>query len=345
MSSRHRTRGRQILLCMGLLFVAAQAGAGLLFDHVWPQVRFPFLHRRLAALPERTPAPTVVAVGSSRFGACLIEEDISHFLQAETGADSASFFNAAVPAGDLVSSEHALRCLLSRAAPPKMLLIEICPEALNRHMGWLDYHIERQVGWGDVPDFLPEACRAGELERLCQCRLCPLLAHRKGFWNLLGNQATALAKKVQGRSHEEWARAIGMRPTYSAEEKERRGREGLKTVRRALDDYEAGGLPLEKLHAMLELCRDKGIAPLLIVVPVSSMHRALYDVAIEKAFIDCLRETCTRHGCRYLDCREAIPDGGFYDNHHATLEGGRAFSVWLTGRLPHKREVCGRPTP
>src|SRR5262245_36244338 len=105
---------------MALVFVAAQALAGFLFDRVWPEVRFPFLHRRLARLDDLPAQPDVVCLGSSRFGACLLEGDMTRALRDATGDANVFVFNASVPAGDLVASEHVLSRLLERGVRPRL---------------------------------------------------------------------------------------------------------------------------------------------------------------------------------------------------------------------------------
>ncbi|MFO0964426.1 MAG: hypothetical protein U0793_02395 [Gemmataceae bacterium] len=335
MTRPDKKRGGRIVLTMGLVFIAAQALASFLFDRVWPEVRFPFLHRRLAKLDDLPAQPDIVCLGSSRFGACLLEREMTMALREGTGEKDAFVFNASVPAGDLVASEHVLSCLLERGIRPRLLLIEISPEALNRHNGWLDFHVERQIGWRDVPRFLPELARAGEIEHLCVCRLLPLYAFRKGFWNFLGQSAQRLGGRALGAPSQgaEWSRAIGITPTLSAAEKAEKTRQGLEHAKKCLVDYEPGGLPVRALKRMLADCAGHGIHPVLLLVPVSSAQRALYDERIEAALESELREIHAAFDCPLFDCRSCLADEQFYDNHHASTEGGAAFSAWVMDRV------------
>lgn len=335
-------RGRTILLTMGLAFVLAQAAAGFLFDHVWPQVRFGFLYRQLAKVEQFPKPPRIVCLGSSRFGTCLLQEDMAKALREGTGDAEAAVFNASVPAGDLLAAENVLQRLLERGIRPELVLIEICPEALNRHNGWMRFHVERQLRWEDVPAYLPDISRSGELGRLCLHRLLPLLAHRKGLWTFFGQTLRGPPRMDSGK---EWQQTIGLSRLDPAEKAEKT-RLGLEHVRHCLRDYEPGGLGARALDNILDACLREGITPLLIVVPVSSCHRELYSPRIEREFQLYLEETCLRFDCGWLECRERIPDEDFFDNHHATPGGGKTFTQWLmrevigTGRHANPRQLA-----
>jgi len=322
------------------MFVAAQLTAGLLFDYVWPQVRFSILVRQFVRAEEHGENPTGVCLGSSRFGTCLIEQELTRILQERTGNASDWVLNAAAPAGDLLTSERALRMLLARGIRPRVALIEISPEALNRHNGWMSFHVDRQLCWDEIPAYLPEVSRTGQLGRLCVGRLFPLYAHRKGIWNSFGDIAKSLRKKSPGRQGTDWNRVIGVTPQLSEAEKAQKTRVGLAHVQKCLHDYDPGGLARAALERMLKICREEGITPLLMAPPVSSRQRDLYTPAIEKAFQACLREVCRDYECRFVDCRDRLRDEEFFDNHHASMEGGMRFSrATAEGTLS---DVCGR---
>ena len=322
-ASEKKTRSRRIVLSMLCFFALAQVMAGLLFDHVWPEVRFPFLYRQIAKVEASTP-PTLVCLGSSRFGTSLLEEDMNRVLR------EAYAFNAAVPAGDPLSSEYVLDQLLAHGIRPRTVVIEILPEALNHRICWMKSHVERQLGWEDLPTHFSEIVRTEQLSAYCQGRLFPLYAYRRGVFTFVSDKVRQAVRKDQAAT---WKRALGDIPTLSPQEKQRLTREGLERVTDNLADYDPNGLATDALVRILTRCRAERIEPILVIAPVSSMHRKLYTPEIEYAFQQKVQEICSRFSCACLDCREVIPDEEFYDNHHASRAGGKLFSEWLMQRL------------
>ena len=51
-----------------------------------------------------------------------------------------------------------------------------------------------------------------------------------------------------------------------------------------LTPYHVGGVSLAALERTLRLCRDNGIEPILVGVPVTRWHRQNYTPAIEAAY-------------------------------------------------------------
>src|SRR5262249_40233174 len=86
MAPKRRTRpGRRIFLWMLASFFAVQLAAGVLLDRVWPQLRFSFLYKQLERLDEQQVPPTVVCLGSSRFGCGVSAEHMTDWLRQLTG--------------------------------------------------------------------------------------------------------------------------------------------------------------------------------------------------------------------------------------------------------------------
>jgi hypothetical protein len=315
-----------------VLFLLAQVGAGLVADHLCPQVRFAFLYRQLAKA-QACPQPlAIVCLGSSRTGTCLVDDELTCVLRENCGPEPVQVFNAAMPVGDLVVSEHVLDRLLRRGVRPRLLVVEVMPEFLNRHNGWLSHHVDRQLRWKDLPSYRDDLCRADLMSQFLIGRLAPLYAERKGYWDLLGEAGATLLgihkepERALLSSTALWNRVIQATPDLSAAEKQARKAGGLQDARACLRDYAPGGNSAAALERIMVRCRRKKIQVILLAVPVCSEHRQLYDPAIEQAFGREMRRLVERFDCRFVDCRARIADAHFLDNHHADGAGGLAFS-------------------
>jgi hypothetical protein len=320
-----------VLVWAAALFALAQVGAGLCADYLYPQVRFAFLYRQLARLRTLPHPPAVVFLGSSRIGTCLREDVLTDRLRSELGEDSLRVFNAGMPVGDLIVSEHVFARLIRLASRPRLLVVEVSPESLNRHNGWLPHHAERQLAWGDLSAYAEDLARAGCLGEFLTERLVPLYAHRKGFWNLPGELCSPRRYSLAGAAL--WERALGGVSGLTVAEKRARSEAGLADARHCLRDYAPGGNAAAALERLLERCRALGIEVLLVAVPVAGAHRDLYEPAIESSYQSYVKEMRQRFGCDFRDCRTQIPDDHFLDNHHADDEGAERFSAWFASEV------------
>jgi len=295
-------------------------------------VRFAFLYRQLAKAQSCRQSPAIVCLGSSRSGTCLVDDELTGVLRARCGAESIQVFNAAMPVGDLVVSEHVLDRLLQRGLRPRLLVVEVMPEFLNRHNGWLSYHVARQLTWKDLPSYGRDLCGADLMVPFLVARLAPLYAERKGFWDVLGQAGeTLLAIKKQPSaalmsSTALWNQVIQATPDLTGAEKQARKAAGLQNARACLSDYVPGGNSAAALERIMTRCRRKNIQVILLAVPVCSEHRQLYEPAIEHAFGEEICRLVKQFDCRFVDCRAGIADAHFLDNHHADGAAGLAFS-------------------
>ncbi len=358
---RRSQRGRVILLGAGALFVVLQLSSRILFDYCWPQVRFPTFHdqvRRFDALPV---PPTILCLGSSRTGCLLKEAEIGQVVEEFTGDTAAFCFNAQLPNGDLIVSERMLRTLLERGARPRFALIELCPEGVNHRNGWLVHYVAWMLRWEDIPTYLKDMAVTGNLVRFAGTRIIPLYVYRYQIRLQLGALACDWCEQrplPQPLTPE--GRAAGVRPSSvgvtaywqqriaeslheATIDPNRNLTIGVENVQRAVRDYRPGGNAAAALERVLILCRAHAIEPTLFGPPLSSTHRACYTPEIEAAFQAYVSRVTHKHGCRYLDYRDALPDTFFVDHHHATLEGGLLFSrkISLEVLAPawHGREV------
>jgi hypothetical protein len=338
-SFRRAPRGRVALLTALGVFAAVQLTASVLFDYRWPQLRFPAYHAQLARL-DSVASPTVVFLGSSRSACGLDEALINREAQAATGDGTLCCFNAAVPAGDPILCERVLRDLLDRGVRPRIAVIEIAPEGVNHRNGWLGRYVLQFPCWHDTPAHLKDLILTGTALRFAGTRFVPLYVYREilrhqlgmliedccnGCWPGTGPRpegeygftpGTARnAQKTLAGYHRSLKRDAAMITMLDIDD-----------AQRSVRDYRPGGNTAAALDRLLSRCRANGIEPVLVTPPLSSAHRLLYASAIETAFRAHLESLCHKHGCRYFDYRDALPDETFLDHHHVGIEGSEQFS-------------------
>jgi hypothetical protein len=329
---------------MGAVFVLAQVTGSLTLDYLWPQVRFPVLAKQLNRLKTISPPPTVVCLGSSRLGTSIFDTEMTQVLRQATGDPDALVFNASMPVGDPVVSEHVLRQLLKQGVRPRVVLLEMCPEAVNHRNYWIDIHISRQLLWQDVPVHLVNIVRTGNLLRLLNNRVLPLYAHRVNLCRQVADQvqglpAAALVEQREKPSAPEtptgadaglnWTQIIvaAQKPKPDINQ---RTLDGLEGIQRLLRSYCPGGPSGAALERILQLCGQSGTEVILLGVPLASAHRQLYTLPIEMSYQAYVKKLCETYGCRFVDCRDALPDTLFLDHHHAEPAGGILFSRKFT---------------
>lgn len=275
--SWHRRRGRTAFCWAAGAFVAAQLTASVILDYAWPAARFPYAAEVLGRAGKAGPRPDVVLFGSSRIAGGLRARDMGQELQATLGLPHAPLvFNAAVPAGDLISADHMLKQLLRRGVRPTLAVIEVNPETLNHYNEWFFFHVRRQLRWDDVPAYWRDVFRAGQAHRLLRARFVPLSVHRGNIrraclawldpqlvesmpleaWSLPVEKQTsetdaphaATAAVAQQPTWDEVLQRCGESPT----EQQRHGTlAGLEQPYRWLKHYRVGGASAKALERML----------------------------------------------------------------------------------------------
>ncbi|MFO0844833.1 MAG: hypothetical protein U0797_20950 [Gemmataceae bacterium] len=173
-------RCRSSLAWGAALFLATQVGFSLGLDRFAPLARFPSARSVLRAA-QAGPPPSVVFFGSSRLGASLDAAEVNRLLRASLPSANVRALNAAVPAGDAISTEFLLGRLLEAGGPPDWVFVEVSPENLNDPGPWLGVQVTRQLGWKELPTHLPEAMRSNDGMRYLGSLLLPGHVHREAI--------------------------------------------------------------------------------------------------------------------------------------------------------------------
>ena len=324
--SAHNRRARAALLWTAGLFLAAQLVGGFLLDTVGQAIRFPSAAHVLERV-EQGERPAVICLGSSRFAHGLNESLLKEGLTRELGGAGPAILNASVPAGDQVSSDYILQKLLAEGVRPRLALVEVTPESLNACNTWLNVHVQRQLGWEDLPRFGREIFQANQLLRLVKARLLPLYLHRRQLlresWEAVRPESETPAEKIPDAAVAEIVRNLRKEPPRS---QAAAIQHGASQVPRWLRNYSVGGTSAAALERVLRRCAEHGVTVVLVAPPVTAAHRAAYTPPIDAAFSAYVTQLAPRHGCRLVSHRDRLPDELFIDNHHLSTAGGRTWS-------------------
>lgn len=340
---RRGVRSRRILFWGAGGFVFLQVLTAWFFDYAGFLLRFPQLAQYLDELHARPAA--VLCIGSSRFGCCMDPPFMTRTLRQATGDPTLRVKNLSVPVGDFLASECVLRHVLALPGPrPRAVLLEMCPESTNHLNYWVDVHIKRSFRWTDVPENLYGCVRTGNGLRLLTSRALPVFMHRETLrdagWTWVRELLDCPPPPVDVPSDGDaggaapaldWDKIVASRHAVSESVRAQNFESGLKKAGQLLRNYSPGGPAEAALNRLLQLCADNGVEVILVGAPVCKEHRqTLYTPAIDAAYYAFVQEICARHGCRFLDLRDALPDNLFADNHHATPQGALVLSRRVT---------------
>ena len=182
----HKTpaHAKRALLWTAGVYVAAQLTFSLLLDYRWPFMRFPSARVRLDQLAKSQIKPDIVLLGSSRFEAGIIPAEIAWQLDRQCLLDHpVGVFKGGISCGDPIVFEFIFNRLLEAGFRPKLLVLEISPETLNRNNQWLGMHVRRQLRWDDVPRYFLDICRSDQSMRWLGERINPIFIHREELWH------------------------------------------------------------------------------------------------------------------------------------------------------------------
>jgi hypothetical protein len=343
--ANHRRHWAQQTLLWGLgLFFAAQLGASLVLDYFAEDLRFPSAARVFRHLRQR-PAPQVVFFGSSRVRS-LLSDEMERLLSwaAPTTGQPVGVLNAAVPSGDLISTEHLLRRLLLTGAHPRLIVVEVMPEYFNRYNYWYTLHTPRQLRWEDLGEHGIDLTLSWQPFRFLSARLFGLYTHRAAVRSALlgctglglGDEEAIPAAAVPPAPP--WAALIDWDQLLQAPQVEMTPQLAAVLAmghgpQIQLRHYHFGGANVRALERLLLLCQEQDIEVQLFASPITRGYCAKYPVEVEADFQRHLAALQKRFPCRFLDCRDWLGDPLFMDDHHQNAVGALYFSRLLTHRV------------
>ncbi len=320
------------------LFAAVQLGLGLASE-LYPRIRDPLYGDKLVKLRQRLPAaerpPTVVMLGSSRTGLGFHGRRAEELLAAALGRPAVAF-NYGIPASGPVTHLVYLNRLLADGAAPDLLLVEVLPSMLADGPG---APLERN--W-----FYADRLTYSEQELVIRHGYRPGEVHER-WWKSVLVPAYTLRFQVMSRLAPswipwqlrfDWSRGAdecgwGTTVTQSIAADDR-----AKGVARARAEYapvlatlRPGGPAARALEELLAVCRDRGVAVRLVLMPEGSPFRTFYGPGVNDRLLAFLNDLTDRAGLpRATDARGWLPDDAFYDSHHMFAAGAEAFTDRLT---------------
>ncbi len=358
-----RRSARRVLLWMLIPTILLQLVVNLAMDGPRPDLRSPHLARVLANIRTAPPAD-VVCLGTSRFGMGLAVSDIQKQLRTAADDRALTVFNDSVPSGDFDTADFVLRAMLRQGWLPRLAVIEICPEMVNRRNRLLGAHVMPPLNRKSASTYFADLVLSKNLRRLFVERLIPVYRYRRALWGEVSRVLAESANKAENSQSSLSRTALQSRPgkpdgsgepsyeaaparaetaqaaTPTAEElyltgdpsmdPRRLSEENLPRIRAWLENYRIGGTSSLALERLLCRCREHGMEVILVAPPVAECQRAVYTPAIESVFVPYMHQLEQTYGCRFVDCRDCVPDEMFYDNHHLRPPGQSLFSRQLT---------------
>jgi len=324
--------------CFSLL---AQLVGSILLDYAVPSVRSPALakvnaERRTCARP-----PELLVCGTSHLQ--FLEKPLARAVLARSfGDESPSIFNASIGAADPVLWERVLSNWSQQYDRPQMMLIELCPEMINRNGFWLDHQAVRLLHWRDFPDLVLPLCQSGKIMRLLNDRFLPLHMHRYQIRKHIGESLFA----EDNSSESAPAGPIEIPdfdplPTPLTQELQDHIRNCTKGVERSVRNFSPEGLSVDRLEDVLQDCERHGIRVLIFVAPLTSGYRAGYSPQVEAKFVSYTGKLQQRFGCRIIDWRREFVDEYFHDSNHLNEAGMQILTRRLVQEflIPEWREI------
>ncbi len=284
-SSPRTPRGRAVLWTAFAVFAAVQLTASVLLDYRWPQLRFPAYHAQLARL-DTVATPNVVFLGSSR-SACAGRGDHQprrtrrdrrpHDPVLQRGRAGGRSDRLRARARRPARARHSATLRSVRDQPRRgqssqRLAGAVCPSvpllarrahpsegpAADRHGPPLRRHALRAAL--HLPRDDSPATRADRRRLLSR----PTAGQRAGADGQIRLHA---GQRPQGADDAGRLSPCEKRDAAAITMLD------IDDAARSLRDYRPGGNAAAALERLLCRCRDNGIEPILLSVPLSSAHR------------------------------------------------------------------------
>jgi hypothetical protein len=319
------------------LFAAVQLGLGLAAE-LYPRIRDPLYGDKLVKLQRRLPAeqtPTVVMLGSSRTGLAFHGKLAEQVLVAELGRPAMAF-NYGVPASGPVTHLVYLNRLLADGVTPDVLVLEVMPSMLIDGPGapleknW--FYADR-LTFAEQETVIRHGFPAGDVrERWWKSVLVPAYTLRFQLMSRISPSWLPWQLRFDwSRGSDECGWGTTARQSIGDTGRARRIDQARAEYAPLLAVLYPGGPAVRALEELLAVCRDRGIAVRLVLMPEGSAFHGFYGPGVNDRLVAFLNALTDRAGVpRVVDCRGWLPDAAFYDSHHMFAAGAEAFTDRLT---------------
>jgi hypothetical protein len=289
------------------------------------------LARQEAANPT---GPGIVMLGTSRTAAAFAAGRVRDKL------GSGVVFNFGIPASGPITHSVYLKRLLADGHKPDLLLLEVLPPTL------VDLPAGPTTPAGPLEGrFLyGDRLTHGELDRVIDYGF-PAEDVRRRWRQSVYEPWYALRFPIVGRAFPsalpwhvrfDWSRGcdeFGWGAPFQESVTPTEFATGFKQAHGEYADIlamlEPTGGGARALVDTVDLCRERGIAVRLVLMPESSHFRAMYPPEAERKVYEFLDRVCREHGCTLVNARHWLPDDAFWDGHHMVKPGAVLFTDML----------------
>ncbi|OWK42969.1 hypothetical protein FRUB_02568 [Fimbriiglobus ruber] len=333
-----RRRAPRALAWAAVGIVVLQFGLGTAAE-LYTRIRDPLYGDKLAKLRRRVEEPTtdplkVVMFGSSRTGLAFHGLRVEERLRVDLGRPVVAF-NYGIPAAGPVTELVYVNRLLADGITPDLVLLEVLPSTLAEvPNGPLERH------W-----FFADRLRYSEQAIVIRHGFDPSVVHERWWrtvllpWYML--RFPVLTRIVpswvplpvrtdwsSGADPCGWGQSPRQQPTQD---------ERATGFARARLEYEAtlatltpGGPAADALRELLALCKARGVAVRLVLMPESAAFRAFYSPAVSARLDAFMKALSAEYAVPVIDARQWVPDDQFTDGHHLLVVGAETFSDRMT---------------
>jgi hypothetical protein len=323
------SRARRTMWTTAIAVCLSPILGGWLVDRCPLDLRFPEAAKLCQLWRTANPPPNLLYFGSSRFGACLVSDQLAHITEQTSGGESVHAFNATLPGEEPIVMEHLWRRLFAtRPLLPRLVVVETNADLLQRRNPFFRRIITAVLTAADLPRYTPDIVLSHEgISRLLSSRLMPFFVHRGALRGWLEQ----VIEDVVGKSDERDSSKAVMQyqPNNDPTPREEHIRIALHYVETRLRHYQLAGTTSQAFERLIAELHSHGCTVLLVHPPLTSAHRALFPADMRRQFQTFIDRLCRTYGCRFVDYSARLPDEDFYDNHHTTPQGATRFTELL----------------
>jgi hypothetical protein len=330
------------LLCGLAFFTALQLGLAAALETACPHLLDPEYGHRLtrlrARLAESPGRPLLLALGSSRVAVGFRPDAVP------SSADAPVVFNFGLSGAGASRQLLCLERLRAEGVRPRWLVVEVMPALLFDEGPWAEEArtAATSLAWNDLSVLQPYWSPGAPVERWLPARLNPwsasrfiLLSHYLPAW-LPHSLRQDGWRSLDSRGW--WPQS----PVPPERDRRRLRKQARKWYGDCFLNFQVSASQDQALRRLLSLCRDEGIAVLLLVMPEGDAFRGWYTNAAwhaVNAYLDRLRRD---YAVPVVDARIWVEEEDFLDSHHLLPEAAAAFSERL-GRDVLLPWVAGQP--
>jgi hypothetical protein len=239
-------------------------------------------------------------------------------------------FNFALTGAGPIMELLCLRRLLGKGIRPERVILEILPPLLHQTDSWSEeawLNIDR-LGFEDVR-FLGHYTDQPLLlwMRWIRSRSVPWFTNRFCIMSDFAPGWLPWECRQDGWRGMDDAGWLPYPRTAVDSEEYERGREfARKQYAPAFQDFEISAKPEQALRELLELCRRRQIAVVLVLMPEGSDFQSWYPPRARTKVNAYLAEVTREYGVPLIDARSWMNDSAFFDGHHLLPDGARLFT-------------------